>query len=254
LVEAVVEVAQAEGCQTLGFFYIKDRRDAQVVAEVLGGGEPFLSDISTDLAGEWPDFESYLDSLPSGSRTKRRRERRRFLESGLEMEVVEGTSRLDERTAGLQLQLREKYGVGGSTRQILADYDALRDTVDADVRVFLCSRDGIPIGLSLALLDGDRMHVRLSGFDYSAVGRDFVYFNTTFYEPITWGIEHGIRSFVFGTGTYRAKVERGCRLVPTYAAVRWPQEIRDEARLALAERTARLSAEAGLAPGDGRHD
>ncbi|OLT75152.1 hypothetical protein AWB96_15600 [Mycobacteroides chelonae] len=245
LVEAIAEVARSEGYLTIGFLYLQDRADADVVAAALGSERPFLVDLNTELVCDADDFEGYLMSLPSKSRAKRRRERRRFLDSGLQVSVEHGTARLDERTAALQLQLREKYGVSGSIEQILADYASLRATVEDDIRVFLCSRDGKPIGLTMCLLDGERMHVRLSGFEYSALGSDFVYFNTTFYEPISWGLAHGIRTFVFGTGTYSAKAERGCRLLPSYGVVRWPSGLELQAQSALSERDGRLRELAG---------
>lgn len=238
--EAVTAVADKSGYDTIGFLYLEDFADANAIATAIGADAPFLADFNTELFCEADDFEGYLESLRPKWRSKRRRERRRFLDSGLKMTVEHGTDRLDERTAALQLQLREKYGVGGSIGQILADYASLRATVEDDIYVFLCSRDGIPIGMSLCLLDGDRLHVRLSGFDYSMLGPDFVYFNTTFYEPIAWGLANGISAFTFGTGTYSAKVERGCRLVPSYGAVRWPEATAVDAREALSTRDRRL--------------
>lgn len=243
LVLAVARVAERHECRTFGFLYLTDYERAASMADVLDSGAPFLADANTELRGGWPNFEGYLGTLSSSSRTKRRRERRRFLESGLTMTTLEGVAELGEVTAGLQMQLRDKYDVGGSVAQILQDYRALGSCVDDRVRVFLCKRDGVPIGMSLALVDGDRLHVRLSGFDYEQTGRDFVYFNTTFYEPIEWGIAHGITSYCFGTGTYRAKVERGCSLVPVFGVVSWPQDLVARAETRLDTRARAMRAE-----------
>ena len=131
---------------------------------------------------------------------------------------------------------------------ILRDYDHLRAHVDHRLRVFLSEKDGVPIGLCLALVDGEDLHLRLAGFDYAAVGSDFAYFNVVYYEPIEWGIRNGIRSYHFGTGTYRAKTARGCRLEPTYAVVRWPGDARSDHTAQARDRAAELAVELGLDP------
>jgi uncharacterized protein len=76
--------------------------------------------------------------------------------------------------------------------------------------------------MSLALLDGDRLHLRLVGFDY-AQDLDFLYFCVLFYAPIHWGTHNGMTSYAFGTGSYPAKLARGCVPEPRYAVVRWPE-------------------------------
>ena len=57
---------------------------------------------------------------------------------------------------------------------------------------------------------------------------------------------HGIRSYFFGTGTYRAKTARGCRLEPLYAVVRWPATSRLECAEQASRRAVALAEELGL--------
>ncbi len=253
LVREVTGHAAGEGCAAVGFLYLRDRAAAQDVADALGGTgtSPFPVAAQMELAGGWPDFEGYLATLPSPRRNKIRRERKQFLEAGIVTRAVHGTGGLDEDTARLQLALRRRYGAGGSTASILADYDHFQATVEDRVLVFRCEREGRLLGLSLALLDGDHLHVRLAGFDYEALASDFAYFNAVYYEPIRWGIEHGIARYSFGTGTYGAKLARGCVPQLLWGVVRWPEGLAGSAAAATAERGAALLATLGL---DADHD
>jgi predicted N-acyltransferase len=247
LAGAVATFAHDEGYAAVGFLYLS-REDALDVAANCGPefGAPFLVEARTELTGGWADFEGYLATLPSSRRNKIRRERKQFDAAGLTTRVLCGASELGEATARLQLALRERYGVSGSIEGILRDYENLRSNVDHRLRIFLCEKDGVPVGMSLALVDGDHLHVRLAGFDYSAVGSDFAYFNAVYYEPIEWGISHGIGSYFFGTGTYRAKTARGCHLEPLYAVVRWPSASRLESAEQASRRAVALAEELGL--------
>ncbi len=250
LTRAVVDQAAAEGCTAVGFLYLREPGSVRSVATALGdeGSAPFLAAAHMELEGGWPDFEGYLATLRSPRRNKIRRERRQFAEAGITTRVLSGTSALNETTARLQLALRRRYGAGGSVESIMADYAHLRSTVEEHVRVFLCELEGRPVGLSLALADGDRLHVRLAGFDYEILGEDFAYFNAVYYEPILWGIANGVSRYSFGTGTYGAKLARGCVPVPTWGVVRWPAALRQAAAAATAGRQSALCADIGLDP------
>lgn len=208
-------------CQATAALYVDNLDSARQLSAAMNGSPPFVFAAQTVLTGQWPDFDGYLASLKRSRRNKVRRELRECRDSGIHISVHSGTSALDEDTARLQVALREKYSVGGSVGSVLADYENLRATVDDRVLVFRAERDGQLLGMSLALLDGDRLHVRLVGFDY-AQELDFLYFNVLFYAPIEWGARNGITSYAFGTSSYPAKLARGCVPTPLYAAVRWP--------------------------------
>lgn len=246
LMRLALAEADREGCVAFGALYVQDEKVARQTADALDAPPPFLAAAQTELAGGWPDFEGYLATLPSSRRNKIRRERKRYAEAGFITQVDAGTAALGEATAHLQLGLRRRHGVAGSVESILRDYEHLATTVDEHVVLFRCEREGRPVGMSLALRDGDHLHVRLAGFDYDGLGDDFVYFNAVYYEPIRWGIEQGIRRYSFGTGTYQAKLARGCIAVPAYGVVRWPAELQATAVRRVAERERALRGELGL--------
>jgi uncharacterized protein len=227
LATALASTAAEQGCRAAGALYVDNLDTAARLGRALGGSPPFAIAAQTVLTGDWPDFEGYLASLKRSRRNKVRRERRDCLASGVRISACHGTAHLDERTAELQLALRRKYAVGGSVDSIMADYDNLRRTVDDRVLVFRAELDGELVGMSLALLDGECLHVRLVGFDY-ARSMDFLYFNVLFYAPIEWGTRHGIAAYRFGTSSYPAKLARGCTPELLYATVLWPDAERAE--------------------------
>lgn len=241
----LIDTAAEFRCQTAAALYLENFQSTQQLAHGMDGSPPFIIAAQTLMAGSWSNFDEYLSGLKRSRRNKVRREFRDCQSSGVRISVHHGTASLDERTARLQLALREKYSVGGSLESVLTDYDNLAATVDDKVIVFLAEYNGQPIGMSLALREGDRLHLRLVGFDYRQVPA-FLYFNVLFYAPIEWGSANGIASYAFGTGSYAAKLARGCIAQPLYAAVRWPERDREacEARCRSYEQA--LIAEVGL--------
>lgn len=242
---AALGAALAEqGCDVAAALYVDSAESASQLSTSMGGSPPFAFAAQTVLAGEWASFDGYLASLSRSRRNKVRRELRDCQD--VRLSVHSGTEGLDEDTARLQLELRDKYAVGGSLDGILADYENLRATVADRVVVVRAEHGGHLVGMSLALLDGDRLHVRLVGFDY-ARKVDFLYFNVLFYAPIEWGSRHGITSYAFGTSSYAAKLARGCVAQPLYAAVRWPAADRAACEERASAHEKALTAELGMA-------
>ncbi|PRY36940.1 GNAT family N-acetyltransferase [Umezawaea tangerina] len=221
LARAASALADEDG-SVLTFAYLADAEVVEELAGALGAREHAVVGADTVLDVEWTDFEGYLAGRSRGRRGTIRRERRQYLGSGLTTGVHESTSVLGERTALLQVHLAGKYGVRASVESVLEDYRDLAATLDDDVLVFTADRDGVAVGVCVCLRDGDTLHIRSVGFDYSSVGGDFVYFNLMFYEPLLWGLDNGVRRFRFGNGAYRAKRLRGCRVEPLHGVVRWP--------------------------------
>ncbi|HEX6344836.1 GNAT family N-acetyltransferase [Umezawaea sp.] len=242
LAAAASALADADG-SVLTFAYLPDGAVVEEIAEALGTREHAVVGADTVLDVEWTDFEGYLARRPRGRRGSIRRERGQYLASGLTTAVHESTAVLGERTALLQVRLADKYGVAASVESVLEDYRDLASTLDDDVLVFTADRDGTAVGVCVCLRDGDTLHIRSVGFDYSAIGDAFVYFNLMFYEPLLWGLDAGVRRFRFGNGAYRAKELRGCRLEPLHGVVRWPGSLTAECADSVARREVDVRAE-----------
>ncbi|WNV87683.1 GNAT family N-acetyltransferase [Umezawaea sp. Da 62-37] len=242
LVTAAAALADVDG-SVLTFAYLTDAGLVEGLADALGAREHAVVGADTVLDVEWTDFDGYLAGRSRGRRSTIRRERRQYLASGLRTGVHESTAVLGERTARLQVHLAGKYGVAASVESVLEDYRDLAATLDDDVLVFTADRGGATVGVCVCLRDGDTLHIRSVGFDYSAVGGDFVYFNLMFYEPLLWGLDNGVRRFSFGNGAYRAKRLRGCRLEPLHGVVRWPAALATACAGSLTDREEDVRAE-----------
>lgn len=214
-----------------GILYLPRQEEAQAfVRSWPAPSTAFVADAHGTLSGTWADFDDYLAGLSPGRRSAVRKERRRFLESGLTVSVSTGTGALGPDTAELQLQLRNKYGEPGDLDAILRDYKRFEEFLGDSLLVFRCDdRDG-PVGVALFFSHEESLYARLVGFDYERAADSFAYFNLLFYEPLIWGIERGVRTYHYGTDTYAAKRARGCAFEPLWAAVHWPHELLDRAQ------------------------
>ncbi|MFI9388542.1 GNAT family N-acetyltransferase [Kutzneria sp. NPDC052558] len=244
LVRKAAALADTEDA-LLTIAYLPDENLAAETAASVGEQHALIG-AETRLDVTWSDFDGYVASLRRQSRFNVRRERRQYLESGLRTRIHHTTASLGTRAAELHAQLMAKYGAGSTAESFLADFEDLAATVDEHVTVFEAERDGVLVGLCVCLRDGSTVHIRSVGFDYALAANDFIYFNLVFYEPITWGLDHGVTSFCLGNGAFPAKRRRGARLDPLYGVVRWPARVGDAGRAALVDREQRARADLGL--------
>jgi predicted N-acyltransferase len=71
----------------------------------------------------------------------------------------------------------------------------------------------VPVGMSMLLYKPNRLIGRYWGAERFV---NNLHFNLCYYEPIRWGIEHGVRQFDPGMGSSH-KVRRGFRAVATHS-------------------------------------
>ena len=74
-----------------------------------------------------------------------------------------------------------------------------------------------PIGMSFLLCKGDDLYGRYWGCHEDI---NTLHFNTCYYSPIAWAIDHGIRHYDPGIGSAH-KIRRGFRAVPNYSLHRF---------------------------------
>lgn len=163
-------------------------------------------------------FDGYVDSLPARQRMVRR-QRRRFLESGLTV-VDRNLSDACGELAPLLYQVDAKYG----DHRPVAEYETYLWNVGASMgrhgRTLVALEDGDPVAFSVIWDQGDGWRMRFWGCDYDrpVVREAYVYFNLVFYEPITLAARSGAECVRFGTESLSTKQERGARLHPLTTA------------------------------------
>lgn len=93
--------------------------------------------------------------------------------------------------------------------------EALLEALDAEHTqgvILIEARDEARLlGAALLLASGESASVALIGVSPDPINRKaFTYFNLTYYEPVRYCIEHGIRRLQLGGGLLRMKGRRGC--------------------------------------------
>ena len=228
LADLLAETAVRLGCRCWGALYVPPGAGELDWPEAERGCVG--ADCVIDVA--WPDLDAYLGSLPVARRS-RRRERRAFLDSGIEVAVVRGAAALTDDLVPLQAALRGKYGLDDRPGPLAVGLAAMRVCLDDEIVVFRAERAGRAVGFVLAFEHEAALYLRVAGFDYEALrGRDYCYFNLAQYEPLRWAIERGLRRVHYGVGAYGPKLSRGCRLEARSAALAFSGPLAPAARAA----------------------
>jgi len=174
---------------------------------------------------EWDSFEQYLAHLSHARRHSALRERSRFQESGLEIEVCDLRSCLDQLPA-LAARLQAKYGHAATEGEIAEQLEAQARHLNAESRVFLCKRQGRLVAFSLFYRWRDRLYGRLAGFDYTATGGTDAYFNLAFYLPLQLALDESVKQLKLGMASWKAKAMRGASFDPAWTLACPPGPVR----------------------------
>ncbi len=178
---------------------------------------------------QWPNhyasFESYLGRLRSVSRHRYRivcNELNRFEQSGVQL-TEEPLHALDDETLARLRGARAARYRNGNTRPLpAAFFGSLKQTLGDRAVVHVARRDQKLIGYSIVLKGKNRWHMFLSGEqDATAAHADKLHFQLNYYFPMRRAIESGAHTLDYGMATQQTKVERGCRLEPVQAWLRF---------------------------------
>jgi hypothetical protein len=152
-----------------------------------------------------------------------KRERKAVTTAGLRLEVVTGDA---IPTSFFSLMYRfyentcDKFGWWGSKYLTSDFFERLHHSYRHRV-VFVAAYDERddrhPTGMSFCLTKGDRLYGRYWGSDNDI---DCLHFDACYYTPISWAIEHGIKTFDPGAGG-RHKKRRGFPATPNYSVHRF---------------------------------
>ncbi|GAA2139213.1 hypothetical protein GCM10009760_21180 [Kitasatospora kazusensis] len=238
VLRALVELAEDQGLRTVCFPYATAPvRDQLAEAGVLPWESCRLSTTARYRLDGLASFDDYLARLPSRRRREVRREIRRFAESGIEVSPA-GFDEVIERVAVLEANNFRKYGWDITVEAILAQRRAWRAAFGEELKV-LVGRKGSDIVASLVFREtAELLELFSVGFDYSAVGGEYCYFNLSCYLPIRHAIERSIPTVEVGAEAVRGKYLRGCSVEQLYFCISRPDGVTAPVRdwLALIDR------------------
>ncbi len=161
------------------------------------------------------DFDDFIDGLTSKKRKQIRRERRQAMESGVEIEVLNGhqvTDRQWETFHGFyRSTFDRKWGMATLTPEFFMAVG--RDMPDAVILV-LARDSGRYVAGAVSFAGTDALFGRHWGSIRTIPG---VHFELCYYQAIEYCIHHGLQRFEAGAQGEH-KIPRGFLPAPTYSA------------------------------------
>lgn len=216
LVRAALALAAADGLAGIAFFHLPTGAlqrlgRAVPVTAAFDGGEAVVEGVGGGIDG-------YLEHAPSKLRTKVRRERRVFAETGWHLERTPLAECVAE-VASLMSQVELRHG------NTLPDFLIKRmlrrqiATVGDREAVFTCrDGDGTMVACSVWYAWRDTLYSRAVGLDYERIDGTFAYFNLLLYDAIAHAQANGIDRLHLGLAS-TAKAERGAVVRPLWTAI-----------------------------------
>jgi predicted N-acyltransferase len=170
----------------------------------------FLWKSTLYLDVHWRNFEEYLQSI-SQYRRHIKKEIRRCIENGIEIEEATEFKKLSMTLSDLSLNLSSKYNKW-MPRIEPRFYECLDDFAKDNTIVFLAKKKNVIVGYTLLLKKNHTLDAFMAGFNYELQQKyDFTYFNLGYYVPIKWAIQEGIQKIYYRWGSEKAKIFRGCK-------------------------------------------
>jgi uncharacterized protein len=157
-------------------------------------------------------FDDFLAALSQPKRKKIRAERRKVVEAGIRMRVLEGTDIGEADWAFFNRCYRHTYAMHHSTPYLnRAFFERLAETMPEHLVMVVALRDGRRIAASLVFRDSQAIYGRYWG---AIEHVPCLHFEACYYTPIAWAIERGISRFE-GGAQGEHKMARGMLPVET---------------------------------------
>lgn len=163
-------------------------------------------------------FDDYLAKFNKNQRRNIKRERKSMEAQGLTV-----TTRFAKEVGDAHFDAMYRYYANTNdqfgmwaARYLTEDFfHMIRDAVGEKVVFSAAYEDteSVPVGMAMLLYKPDRLIGRYWGAERFVHN---LHFNLCYYEPIRWGIEHGVQRFDPGMGSSH-KVRRGFRAVATHS-------------------------------------
>lgn len=163
----------------------------------------------------YESFDEFLSELSSAKRKKIRQERRRVLDSGVQLRRLTGKQIRDEHWSFFARCYDATYRAHQSTPYLNLDFfRRLGEALSESVLLVLAEHDGKPIAGALNIFSQDTLYGRYWG---STSHVPLLHFEACYYQALEFCIERGIRSFE-GGAQGEHKLARGFMPVPTWSA------------------------------------
>jgi peptidoglycan biosynthesis/recognition FemAB-like protein len=158
-------------------------------------------------------FDGYVDSLLARRRRIVRRQRRRFLESDVDVAAVSLVDACAD-LAPLLHQVESKYGHDRTVDECATYLATTGAAMGRYGRTLVAVHRRRPVAFTTVWDQGDGWRMRFWGCDYAApVVRDaYLYFNLSYYEPLVRAGQAGASCVYLGTESLTVKQERGAWL------------------------------------------
>lgn len=154
----------------------------------------------------YSSFDDFLARFRADKRKQVRKERRRVVESGVELAIKEGPELEEHEWAALKRFYREGVRKHGSYPYLTgAFFDAIRETHARRVVAGLAYRRGKPVAASLSFEKGAHLYGRYWGCDEE---NECLHFELCYYALIERAIARGMRRFEAGAQGFH-KLARG---------------------------------------------
>ncbi|MCU0525773.1 MAG: GNAT family N-acetyltransferase [Elainella sp. Prado103] len=168
-------------------------------------------------------FDDYLGRFNANQRRNIKRERKAVAQAGLQLQAITGEAvsrSLLSQVYDFYSDTCDKFGYWGSKYLTPRFFEQLYPHYRHRVVVFAVYGEQLPqhpIGMSFCLTKGDQLYGR-----YWGATQEFenLHFDTCYYTPIEWAIEHGIQTFDPGAGG-RHKKRRGFPAMPNHSLHRF---------------------------------
>lgn len=211
LLNGAIAVAKAHRCSSIHLLYLNEQERALVAEH-----GHFAARVSTQFHWEnagYASFDAYLEAFRAPSRKQVRKERRKVVESGLSVRVIEGPELRDKEWRALELFYRMNVERHGSHAYLTEPFfESLRASPELSARVVACiafDEADEPIAGSLNFEKGKRLYGRYWG---TTSDQEMLHFECCYYRLIERAIARGLDHFEAGAQGHH-KLKRG--LLPT---------------------------------------
>jgi predicted N-acyltransferase len=202
LLRGLAEVAQQSRASSVHVLFPPEAEIAPLVA---AGFSPRLSyQFHWERQAGWRTFDDFVAALRAPARKAVRKERATAAAHGLALAMRPGAALTDADWAALEAFYRGTVADKGAIAYLTPAFFALlRRRLGHRILAAMAHRDDAPVAGALFLHKGGALFGRYWG---SHEALDALHFELCYYQPIAWGLEHGIERFEAGAqGEHKLK-------------------------------------------------